>query len=395
MDRPKKKILLINTFFKVGGIQSSLINMANELCGDYQVDLLLYYPEGPLKDRLDSRVRIIQPSWVLKALGMSVGEAVRSGNLLIILFKIFGSLWARFFDNRLPVWIASRLQPKLKGYDLAVAFRQEAPKKVISSGFVRILDRCVEAKSKIAWIHYDALKINNDNDFNKKYYEKADKIVGVSQSVAESFLTLNPDFSGKMDFCCNFLDYKKLFANSEAEQAVKYPKDKLICFSACRLSVEKGIERGINALASVLKKHDDVLWYIAGDGPERENIETAIKSNGLEGRIILLGSQSNPYPYMKNADLLLSLSFHEAAPMVYKEAKALCVPVFTTRTSSSDEMLKDGIEDFICENSEEGIRNRFSEIVNDREIILNAKNALKNYCASNEESIKKISDWIK
>lgn len=395
MDRSKKKILLINTFFKVGGIQSSLINMANELCEDYNVELLLYYPEGPLKSRLDSRVSIIQPCWALKALGMSVSEAFRSLNPLIILFKILGSVWAKIFDNRLPVWIASKLQPKLKGYDLAVSFRQEANKKVISSGFVRVLTRCVDAKTKIAWIHYDALKINNDNDFNRKYYAKVDKIVGVSQSVVNSFKTLNPDLSDKMDYCYNFLDYKKLFENSEVEQEVKYPEDKFICFSACRLSEEKGLLRGIYALAPIFKEHNDIFWYIAGDGPERENIEAVIKAENLEDRIILLGNQSNPYPYMKNADLLFSLSFHEAAPMVYMEAKALHVPVFSTETSSSVEMLKDGIEDFICENSEEDIKNEFSVIMKNRERIAEAKNALGNYCANNNESIQKIAEWMK
>lgn len=394
MDKPEKKILLINTFFKVGGIQSSLINMANELCEKYQVELLMYYPEGPLKERLDSRVKIIQPSWALKALGMSVTEAVRSKNPLILLLKVFGSVWAKFFDNRLPIWIASKLQPKLKGYDLAVSFRHEAGKKVISSGFVRILDRCVEAEKKMAWIHFDSLKINNDNDFNRKYYEKADKIVGVSQSVANSFKTLNPCFADKTDYCYNFLDYRKIFENSKAEQAVKYPEDKFICFSACRLSEEKGLLRGISALAPVLKENKDVFWYIAGDGPEREAVEAAIKAEGLENRIVLLGNQSNPYPYMKNSDLLLSLSFHEAAPMVYKEAKALRVPVFSTETSSSVEMLKDGVEDFICENSEEGIRNRFSEIMSDRTKVFAAKKALENYCGSNDESVQRVAGWI-
>lgn len=392
MDNTKKKILLINTFLKVGGIQSSLINMANESCDDYQVDLLLYYPEGSLKDRLDPRVRIIQPSWALKALGMSFKETLKSGNILIILFKLFGSVWARIFDNRLPIWIAAKFQPKLTGYDLAISYRQEASKKVISSGFTRVLDHCVEAKTKAAWIHYDALKINNDNEFNKKYYAKADKIIGVSQSVVNSFKTLNPDLSDKMDYCYNFMDYKRLFENSRAEQVVKYPEDGFICFSACRLSEEKGLLRGIAALAPVFKEYDDIFWFIAGDGPERGNIEAAIKSENLEGRIILLGNQSNPYPYMKNSDMLLSLSFHEAAPMVYKEAKALHVPVFSTETSSSVEMLRDDVEDFICENSLDGIKNKFSELMNRREKISDAKKALNNYCANNDESMRKIAE---
>ncbi len=394
MDKPKKRILLINTFLKVGGIQSSLINMANELCKDFTVDLLLYYPEGILKNRLDSRVNIIKPSWALKALGMSVGEALRSGNLFIFLFKVLGSGWAKVFDNRLPVWIASKIQPKLKGYDLAVSFRHEANKNSVSSGFIRILDRCVEADKKIAWIHYDASKVNNDNDFNREYYKKADKIVGVSESVADSFKTLNSCLADKIDYCYNFLDYTKLFENSKAEQAVKYPGDKFICFSACRLGEEKGLLRGVSALAPAFHIHKDIMWYIAGDGPEREKIEKAVKAEGLEDRIILLGNQSNPYPYMKNSDLLLSLSFHEAAPMVYMEAKALHVPVFSTKTLSSFEMLNDGIEDFICENSEEGIKDGFSELMNNREKLLSAKKSLEIYKGSNDISVAKIAELI-
>ena len=390
----KKKILLINTFFKVGGIQSSLINMANELCNEYQIDLLLYYPEGPLKERLDSRVNIIQPSWALKALGMSVTEALKSGNLLIILFKLFGSVWARIFDNRLPIWIATKIQPVLKGYDIAVAFRPETRKKMLCSGFVRVLCRCTQAKTKIAWIHYDALKLDNDSKFNAKYYQDVDKIVGVSESVKNAFAAVHPELKSKTDYCYNFFEYDEIIRKSNIKQEIEYPSDKMVCFSACRFSVGKGIVRGIKAFAPVFREHEDILWYIAGDGPERENIEAAIKEEKLENRIILLGSQSNPYNYMKNADLLIIISYHEAAPMVYKEAKALHVPVFTTETSSSYEMLKDGVEDFICENSEEGIRAKFSEIMDNREKIASAKKSLESYKGSNDASICKIAEWV-
>lgn len=394
MGDSRKKILFINSFFGVGGIQTSLINMANELCDEYRIDFFVYYPEGPMKDRLDSRVNIIQPCRAFKALGMSVGEALKSKDLFIILFKILGSVWTRVFDNRLPIWIATKLQPKLTGYDLAIAFRPETRKKMLCSGFVRTLSRCTQAKSKIAWIHYDAKTLDNDSRFNAKYYKSVDKIVGVSASVAERFAAVHPELNGKTDYCYNFFEYEKIFEKSNMKQEIEFPEDKTICFSACRFSVGKGIVRGIKAFAPVFREHEDILWYIAGDGPERENIEQAIKEEKLEGRIILLGNQSNPYNYMKNSDLLVIISYHEAAPMVYKEAKALHVPVFTTETSSSYEMLKDGTEDFICENSEEGIRNKFSEIMNDREKISNAKKALEEYCADNEISKMQFRKWI-
>lgn len=394
MKEKRKRILFINRYFEVGGIQSSLINMANSLCEEYDVDILAYNPEGSLKDRLDSRVNIIEPSWRLKALGMSsLKDTLRSRNPFIFLFRLFGALWSRIFDNKLPISLAIKHQKKLSGYDLAIAYRTETQKKLVISGYARVLDKCVEAKTKAVWIHCDAQKINVSKEFNKDFYNCADKIVGVSKSVMKIFESVYPDFADKMDYCYNFMNYGDILSKSNENQAVSYPENKFICFSACRLSEEKGVVRAIRAFAPVLKKHEDVLWYIAGDGPERESIENAIKEESLENRIILLGRQSNPYPYMKNADLYLSLSYHEAAPMVYMEAKALHVPVFSTETSSSYEMLKDGVEDFICENSEEGIREKFAEVIESREKVCSAKNNLKNYVGSNDASLRKTAEW--
>lgn len=390
----KKRILFINRYFHVGGIQSSLINMANALCEDNEVEMLVFYPEGALKQRLDHRIKIIKPSWPLRAMGLSPKEALKTGNPLIFLFRVLGSLWARLVDNRLPVWFATKMQKKLKGYDLAIAYRAETRKSVITSGYARILDRCVEADQKAVWLHYDAKALNSSRDFNRKYYSNIDKIVGVSKSVMSAFEEVNSSLSDKMDYCYNFLNYDSIYKNSEVEQEKKYPDGKFICFSACRLSHEKGINRALKAMMPILKEHKDVMWFIAGDGPEKENIITLLKENGLEEQVVLLGNQTNPYNYMKNADLYLSTSFQEAAPMVYMEAKALHVPVFTTRTLSSDEMLKDGVEDFICENSEEGIREKFAELMNNRDTVYKAKANLKNYYANNEDSMKKIISWL-
>ena len=144
----------------------------------------------------------------------------------------------------------------------------------------------------------------------------------------------------------------------------------------------------------MLEEHKDIKWYIAGDGPERSTIKSTIESYGLKDRIILLGNQSNPYPYIKKSDLFMLLSFHEAAPVVYNEAHALGIPVFSTRTISSDEMLDDGVNAFICENSEKGIREAFADLMTNREKIARAKENLKNYKMSNVSSIEKIREFI-
>lgn len=390
----KKKILIINGSFEIGGIETSMVNMTNVLCEYYDIDFFVYNPNGPIKERLDPRTNIIKPCFAIKAMGMSLKQSLQCGNPLIFLFKLLGSLWTKIFDNRLPIWLATKLQPELRGYDLAIAYRQEVSKKDLSSGFVRVLDRCVESKIKVAWIHCDATKFIKYQKFNQKYYKKMDRIIGASESVAKAFQSVNPELSDKVDYCYNFINYGDIEKKSKGNQVVDFNKDDFICFSAMRLAKEKAVTRAIAAIAPVFKEHKDIKWYIAGDGPERSAIEAAIESYGLKDRIILLGNQNNPYPYIKKSDLFMLLSFHEAAPVVYNEAHALGVPVFTTRTSSSDEMLDDGVNAFICENSEEGIRKAFADLMVNRERVIKAKENLKGYQMNNDASINKIRELI-
>ena len=145
--------------------------------------------------------------------------------------------------------------------------------------------------------------------------------------------------SENVELCCYKPFYESIKEKSQETQEKKFEKDCFVCFSACRLSSEKGLVRAIDAMAKTFKKHNDLRWYIAGDGPERENIKDAIRKNHLDDRVILLGNQSNPYPYFKNSNLVINVSYHEAAPMVFFESKALGVPVFATETSSAREII--------------------------------------------------------
>ncbi len=387
-----KKILIVNKSFGTGGIQSSMVNMANELCKYYQVDLFIYNPEGPMKSRLDEKVNIINACDRLKSLCMPPKQLLRSKHAF---FGCFARVWSKLFGNEFPINLAIKKQAKLMGYDLAIAYHQERYKTSAGSGFVRVVDKCIDAKVKAAWLHYDSNTVKLDEKFNTPFYKKMDKVICVSQSAMETFANNHPLLADKMDYCYNFMTYETMLENSKTNQTVKYPKNKFICFSACRIVNVKGLERAVNALAPVFQKHPEVIWYIAGDGPAKANVEKAIKENKLEDRIIFIGNQSNPYPYMKNADLVMNVSYTEAAPMVFFEAKALGVPVFATETLSAREFFDHGVNSFICENSENGLFEVFSDIMDNKDKITTARKNLENFRANNDESLKKIETLIK
>ena len=79
--------------------------------------------------------------------------------------------------------------------------------------------------------------------------------------------------------------------------------------------------------------------------------------------------------------------------MVFLEAHALGVPVFATRTSSADELLRDGETDFICENSEEGIREGFARLMDDPQQLSQAKRQAETAQCPYESSIDKLLSW--
>ena len=386
----KKKILIVNKSFELGGIQSSMVNMANELSQFYEVDLFIYNPEGVMRERLSDKVKVLDSSWRFKCLGMSLSRVFKTGNLKMIFFRLFASVWSKLFSNRLPIDMAIRKQKKMIGYDLAIAYHQEQRRSSVVSGFVRVVDRCVEASRKAAWLHFDSDTIDLDSRYNNPFYQKMDRIVCVSRSLMENFARKYSELCDKMDYCYNFVLYDAIKDKSLLEQDIPFPSDKFVCFSACRLTEEKAIVRAVNSIADVFKSHPDLVWYIAGDGVEREKIEAAIKENSLEGRIVLLGHKNNPYPYMRGADLMMNVSYHEAAPMIFLESRAIGTPVFATRTASADEFLCDGVDSFVCENSDKGIRERFAWLVDNRALIENAKRHLEEYESSNENSFSKI-----
>lgn len=389
-----KRVLLVCDSFEMGGIQSSLVNLANALARVCAVDLFIYHPEGPLKERLSPQVRILPVSWRTQALGMSLGAALRSGSLRTALLRGFSAVWAKLFDNALPLRIAFSHEPRLTGYDMAIGFCQEQKRHYVVSGFIRFIDMRVETKLKAAWLHYDPSMLELDDAFNLPLYRRMDKIVLVSRSLKEKYDALHPDLRDKTDFCYNVIDREELLAKSAQPQAIPYPEGRTICFSACRLSEEKAIVRGVKALAPVFRANAELMWFIAGDGAERERIQSAIDEEQLSGRILLIGQQSNPYPYMRHADLLMNVSYHEAAPMVFMEAHVLGVPVFATRTSSADELLRDGVTDFICENSEEGIREGLSHLMNSPERLKQARAQAANGADCFQQSVERILSWM-
>lgn len=387
-----KKILIVNKSFDIGGIQASLVNMIKVLQHDFDVELMIFYNKGMFKDKIPPNIKIHLPSKLMRLRGMGLNDAKKEG-IFIYSIRAFIALFDKIFTNRLSIWISLIFQKKLTGYDIAISYHHEPYYKNSVAGFYRFVNKKVDAKVKLGWIHYDPENVLFNDDKNIKYIKKMDKVMLVSRSLCKKYEIRHPELAGKLDYCYNFIDVDYILNQSFLVQDYVYPNNKIVFFSACRLSKEKAIIRALETFESIFISNTKLLWFIAGDGDERENIEKKIKQLRLDNQVILLGNISNPYPYMKNSHALLSLSYHEAAPMVFLEAKLLGVPIFATETSSTFELLDDYELARICRNSSEDMREAFLDFTGEIDEYtkkrMNYKSNINNY-----DSLMKIKSFI-
>jgi glycosyltransferase involved in cell wall biosynthesis len=115
-------------------------------------------------------------------------------------------------------------------------------------------------------------------------------------------------------------------------------RDQLIYGLASRLVTDKGIGEAISAFIRINKAHTKTKLVIYGDGPEANKFKRKAEGNRS---IIFKGHVTNPLPVMKNIDIFLQPTYHEAFSVVLVEASMLGLPIIATRVGGNPEIIID------------------------------------------------------
>jgi glycosyltransferase involved in cell wall biosynthesis len=83
----------------------------------------------------------------------------------------------------------------------------------------------------------------------------------------------------------------------------------------------------LNVAARVVGKYPSVSFLIAGDGPERSNLEAQARALGIQDRIRWLGWQKDLSDFYQSLDVHLFNSDWDAMPRTPQEAMSYAVPV--------------------------------------------------------------------
>lgn len=111
-----------------------------------------------------------------------------------------------------------------------------------------------------------------------------------------------------------------------------------------RLAAEKGILVLLESFADLIQRRPQVRLRLAGDGEDRQVLQTRVKQLGLSMHVTFLGycSQETVRQELEAADLFVLPSFAEGVPVSLMEAMAIGVPVVSTFVGGVAELVLPG-----------------------------------------------------
>lgn len=384
----KKNILITIPGLHHGGTNRSLWNMLTLIdLSVYEIDLFVLNHEGEYKGAFKN-CTILSPNRLLRPLVINLST---EKNIFRKLYYVSFKAIRRFFKcigydfaGLIFRHVSSSLMKKK--YDTVIAFQEGTSTHFVST---------FKNTRKIAWIRCDYksyLSLTHGVP-EKDIYTKFDYIICVSQFTKQIFQDLIPEVKEKVISLHNIINYASIIQMSQQKENIDplFSTSEFKILSIGRIDPVKRFTE-IPSIASKLKKRGLTFkWFIIGSGGSKNEIKKLhhnIEKYDVEDHLILLGEKKNPYPYILNANLLVSTSLSEACPNVINEAKILHTPVVATDFGSVHEFIENGINGDI--SSIDKISDKIAYIIQDDSIYQSRKNNLKTFTYNNEEQLKTL-----
>jgi glycosyltransferase involved in cell wall biosynthesis len=111
-----------------------------------------------------------------------------------------------------------------------------------------------------------------------------------------------------------------------------------IVFTAARLHAQKGHRFLLQAATLV----PDAMFVLAGDGPDRDELEMQAQRLGLGDRVLFLGYREDIADLLATCDVFVLPSLYEGLPLSILEAMAAGRPIICSAIGGSNEAVSNG-----------------------------------------------------
>lgn len=214
-----------------------------------------------------------------------------------------------------------------QGYDLYVSFNYQTPSFLLPEG-----------GRNIAWVHTSVYDLAEEG---MKYYrqlqcrafEKAVRIVSISDITTKSIQTLFPEHAAKIVEIYNAVDVSEIRKKAESDTEIVLEHPAVIYVG--RLDENKDPLRMVDLFQGLASRNNPVHLYFLGSGELEMRVREKVREYELENQIHFLGYLENPFPVIKQADVSCVTSRSEGFPMRLLESVALHVPFVSTEVGGA------------------------------------------------------------
>lgn len=365
-----KKVLFLIPSLGHGGAERVLVNLVNHMdYSKFDITVQTMFDVGIYQDKLNEKVKYKGGlKWYF------------SGNTFV--YKLFSpKMLYKFYIK--------------EKYDIVISYLEGTSARVVAG--------CPDGSKLVSWIHIEQI---NDKYVTKVFrnmaeanlcYDKYDKIVCVSDTVKQDFENIF-DVSKEPIVLYNTVEADVIKKKSiEHIDDIEYSKDEINVCSVAKLMYSKGYDRLIPICKRLIDDGFPIHLYLIGKGEEKGNLKKQVADLGILDKVTFVGFKSNPYKYVKNADLYVCSSRREGFSTAVTESLIIGTPVVSTNCSGAYELLgKNNEYGIVTENEENALYEGIKEMLsNEKGIAYYKQKAIergKKFDA--EQTVKAVEDML-
>ena len=393
----KKKVFFIIGTLQSGGVSKSMVSLLNAWDREkYDTSLLLCCKEGNVFSKyLPEDINVIYNPVVEHVMG---GFSSAKWLLLHGYFLLSLGVLLRMFLSRISRPLAGELIAKMMpvvshiNYDLIVDY-----------GGQQLLYYMVcklSAVKKVSFFHSDYSKWSFYYRADKKFYPSVDHIFTISETCVDSLKHFFPNCADKVSIMENISSPTMIrqqaleSLGNFRERILEMKSDgNIILCTIGHICRGKGFDFALEASEVLKRRGVKFKWVFIGKVLE-EDLLKLITDKGIEDYILLVGIQSNPYPYINLSDIVVHPSRFEGKSISLDEAKILCKPIVVTNFSTVGDQFVNRKNGTICEMNGEAVANAIVELMNDSSLRESYQKYLKTHIVDNSSEVNKLYKYL-
>jgi glycosyltransferase involved in cell wall biosynthesis len=135
------------------------------------------------------------------------------------------------------------------------------------------------------------------------------------------------------------------------------------------LRPQKALQVLIRSTARLVNEFPTLKVIIAGEGPERVNLEALVTELGLDGRVLLVGARTDISDVLAAFDVAVSSSDFEGSPLAVIEYMGAAKAIVATRVGGVPDLIQDGAHGLLVEAQDpEGLASAVARLLSDPDL---------------------------